>query len=590
MATDLIPPVVPHLDAFSVLDLDALSGADLITSIQLQDAPLGYWVHPNWRGTTVDGHALDSTEPIQIFSPNANLDVPISYLNLRAIDQGHALYSYTIQREQLAELGYEESRRVALLVGARNFPGAGLSVAVIKEAHELQFDRTDLSGAGATVAIAPWQAMRVGDRLTLNWQGVRNSGGLVPVYQVLHELREEELGKPLSLQIPYTQFALIAAGHGLLNYWINYADGDEETVAPTQRFLITPAPQDRLAPVAIVGHSGDILDPGLVAAQLTFSIERYEGLRDGDLLVVYAEDPATRVSQLVASVRLDRSSVDSGLLHCKVQAFWLWDYLDGDVSLSCHVARPGLAWSSEPRVLHVRAAMDLPMPVIEGASGAGEEEGEFKALSTRNGVKVWVPSAAVYPAYAGLEMHWVGFGEAGSHVARTSTGDSPPAFLIDPAVVAPNMGKQVRVFYRVSLPGEPARDSRAFTVTVLPIPDSAYPPLVCVEASNGVLSLAGLDSRGSTQTVAPWPLIAEGQRIDMYATGTLNGGPTTRYTFFENKEISSIETTTGVSTQLPKSWLNTLQLRTEVTFVVRVTADGGQSYVNFPRVYITLVS
>jgi hypothetical protein len=590
MATDLIPPIVPNLDAFSVLDLDALGGADLITKIQLQNAPLGHWVHPNWRGTTVDGRAVDSTEPVQIFSPDALLNVPISYIDLQAIDQGHALYSYTLQREQIPEPGYEESRRVALLVGARNFPGAGLSVAVIKEAHELQFDRTNLSGAGATVAIAPWQAMRVGDRLTLSWQGVRTSGALVPVYQVLHELREEELGKPLALSIPYAQFALIAAGHGLLNYWINYADGGEDTVAPTQRFSILPAPPERLAPVAIVGHSGDILDPGLVAAQLTFSIERYEGLRDGDSLVVYAEDPATQVSQLVASVRLDRSSVDSGLLHCKVQAFWLWDYLGGDVSLTCHVARPGLAWSSEPRLLHVCEAMKLPMPVVEGASGAGEEQGEFKALSTRDGVKVWVPSGAVYPGYAGLEMHWVGFGETGSYIARTSTGDTPPAFLIDPAVVAPNMGKQVRVFYRVSLPGEPARDSQVFTVTVLPIPESSYPPLVCVEASNGVLSLAGLRDHGSTQTVAPWPLIAEGQCIDIVATGTRNGGPATHYSLLENKEISSIETTTGVTAQLPKSWLSTLQLRTEITFVVKVSADGGQSYATFPRVYITLVA
>jgi hypothetical protein len=361
-------------------------------------------------------------------------------------------------------------------------------------------------------------------------------------------------------------------------------------VAPTQRFSIDPAATDRLPALTIAEQSGDTLDPTLITNGLTFCAERYPQLSEGDTLAVYATDPLSETNEPIASVRLDRSSVDSGLIHCKADGDWLWDYLDRDLLFSYHVARPGVALGSETLWLPVRAAMNLPAPIVEGASGVGQSEGEFKALSTREGIKVWVPSAAIYPSNATIEMHWEGFGAGGSYVMRTSTGDIPPAYIVVPEVVAPNMGKAVRVFYRVLLANEPTRQSAVFTVNVLPIPEIHYPTLVCVEARNGALSRGPLGSHGSLQTVAKWPLVAQGQRIDFIATGTLNGGGTTQRYILQNTEVGPGQVSGGVSVWLAKAWLMTLQLGTDITFTFRVTADGGESYVTFPRVYIRITA
>jgi hypothetical protein len=157
-------------------------------------------------------------------------------------------------------------------------------------------------------------------------------------------------------------------------------------------------------------------------------------------------------------------------------------------------------------------------------------------------------------------------------------------------VVAPNMGKEVRVFYRLVVSDEPSRDSAVFTLKVLPIPEYFYPTLNCMQASNGVLRRTPLTAAGSTQTIAPWPLAAVGQHMDVIATGTLNGGPATTCYLLQDMPVTNTHVAAGVTVALAKSWLDTLQLNKEITFTVRVTADEGLSYITFPRVYILLVA
>jgi hypothetical protein len=591
MALDLQAPEIPLLDAFGVLDLDQVLDAGLRTTIQLEGANRSEYVHANWLGTASDGTAQDLiVPPVEVQDPNELVVIPIPVPLLQATDQGHALFSYTVQPTRDYQPGYPQSRRAAVLVGKRHFPGAGLTVAVVKEAHRQQFNRDDVPDGGATVCIPAWQAMRAGDKVTLLWQGYNSSDIPRQPYSYDITVTEADVGLPVQMTVPRTQLATIPGGHAQLSYCIDYVNDTGRTVAPTQRFSIDPAATDRLPVLTIAEQSGDTLDPALITNGLTFCAERYPQLREGDTLAVYATDPLAETAEPIASVRLDRSSVDSGLLQCKTDGDWLWDYLDRDILFSYHVARPGLALSSEALRLPVRAAMNLPAPIVAGASGAGQSEGEFKALSAQDGIKVWVPSAAVYPSNAALEMHWEGFGDSGSYVARSSTGDTPPAYMIVPEVVAPNIGKWVRVFYRVLVPNEPARQSAVFTVKILPIPEFNYPTLVCIEAQNDALSRKSLGPNGSMQTIAKWPLIAQGQRYEVIATGTLNGGGATKHYLIQNAPVGPGQVNGGVSVRLSIDWLMTLQLGTDITFTFRVTADEGESYVTFPRVYIKIIA
>lgn len=588
MASDLAPPVIPDVDEFDVLDLELLAGKALATSIYLDGATPGLYVHPHWRGTAVDGTPVDWIVSSTLIQTGYEvIQVDIAPDMLEAIANGHALYTYTIQVGPVYEHGYDEARRKHMLVGKRYFPGAGATVAVINEANQLQVDHSNL-GNGASVAILPWQAMATGDVLTMTWLGYTSNGSARPEYIREVTVQAHEVGFPVVLSILKNEFVPIRGGRGLLTYEIEYADTGKTTVGPVQTFSIIPAGTDYLAALTIEGHSTGAIDPDLFSAGVTFNIDAFPDLNEGDALVIYVEDMLASTTTPLAGLRLDLSTVDSGRLQCRVAGDWLYAYLDRDIRLTYHVARPQMDCASRALELSVQRTMSLPMPVVQGASGQGLERGEFKAQDTADGIKVWVPGLAVYPGTAGVEMHWQGFGDAGSHVQQLSTGDTPPAFMIPPAVVAPNVGKDVEVFYRVKVAPDNYRDSAIFIVKVLPIPQYGYPTLNCVQADGGILSLARVPAGGSTQTIAKWPLMAVGQKMLLTATGTLNGGGSVTQTMLNNMAVNSTHVNNGVSVALEKTWLQSLQVGRDITFTMQVSADDGNSYVVFPRVYVTL--
>lgn len=588
MALDLPHPSVPGLDEYGVLNLEELQGQGLDTTIHATVDAKNQWIHPLWHGTTVDGVPLDYRPPPRfIYAGDEILAIHITQDRLEALDQGYAVYSYTVQPDQVFDYGHEESRRVVLLIGHRHFPGAGLNVATIKEAHELQFNHEDIPGSGAQAAVPPWQAMHAGDQVTAIWRGYRDSGDLIGEQQLVHEVEAHEVGLPITFQIPRSAISLARNGRGLLHYAIDYAGGGR-TESPVQTFIMRRAPTNRLPALTLLGYSGGPLDPGLVSDGLTFSIDAYAQLHEGDSLIISAEDASSGVTEFITGLRLDRSSVDSGLLHASVRGNWLEDYLDRDVRLAYHVARPGVGLSGEPLSVPVRTTMKLPWPVVDGASGEGQGQGEFKASATADGIRIRVPSAAIYPQGAQVQMHWEGFPGAGSLVVSQSNGAIRPTFVISPSVVAPNLDKWVKVFYRVTANGDAPRDSAVFDLHVLPIAAHEYPTLQCLDAVNGELRVANLPSTGAALTVAPWPLIGLGQRITITATGTLRSGLIETNEFYKNQLVTS--TTSPVSVYLAKTWLNGLAPNSEIELTVSVTADDGASDTIFPRIYIKILA
>jgi hypothetical protein len=604
MALDQPAPCIPYVDPDGVLTLEALAGRVLPVTVQLANAPTRQWLHPLWRGTDTNGEVIDQRgQGVRISDPNELVELfRISAPDMALLDQGFAMVSFTLQPAAEYQEGFEESRRTWCLVGARNFPGAGINVPVIKEAHEGKFARADIPEQGASVTLAPWQAMQIGDVVTLKWRGFRATGQEVP-YEGQWVVTAADLDRPLAMTIPKQQFNLISNGRGELSYAIAYAGGGNSTTSPVQHFLIVAAPDTRLPALQIVEQSGDTLDPSLLPDILTYRIPSYSDVREGDVLVIYAQqagnttatgqdravsDPA---SFPVTSVRLDRSTVDSGQLQCEGPSEWLFDHLDSRISLSYHLSRPGLALASEPLILPVSLAMVLPPPIVEGASGAGTDTGDFKAETTGAGIKVWVPSLAVYPEGATLQMHWEGPTSNGSQIIDRPTGDVPPAFLVDADGVAPNLGKTVRVFYRVKPSNGPAQDSDVFSLKVLPVPERFYPLVHCEHANAAArtLSLRSVPSLGTTLKVAPWVLIASGQKVDMAVAGTLKTGMPTTTQIIQDFPVSSGHVTAGLTELLEKSWLTTLQINSQLTFTVKVTADDGLTYVTFPRLYLTLL-
>ena len=587
MALDLPRPTVPGLDPYGVLNIEELNQQALRTYCQATTQAAQMWLHPLWRGTTSSGKALDiRPTPLYLLQGDETMLVEISFSTLTALDQGHAVFSYTVQPDQESAHDHDESDRVNILIGQRHFPGAGLNVASIKEAHELQFDHSDITDKGAMAMVPPWQAMHAGDHLTLIWSSFSADGGAIPELNLYREVFEPDVGLPMAFLIDYAYIAWASQGRGLLSYVVEYVGGGK-TVSPVQTFTLLPAPADRLPALRILGHDGGTIDPGLVGEGLTFSIQAYAQLQEGDSLIISAEDPANNLAEFITAIRLDRSSVDSGLLNVSVLGDWLEDYLDRRISLRYHLCRPGLCLAGDPLTLSVRATMTLPAPVVDGASGAGEGEGEFKAWDTADGIRIRVPSRAVYPAGAQVRMHWEGFAGTGSQIVSESDGGRPPTFVVSPSVVAPNIGKVVKVFYRVTAEGDAPRDSEVFNVRVLPIPAYGYPTLQCPDARNGELHVSGLPSLGARLTLAVWPLIALEQRVTITAIGTLRSGLTTSEEIY-SRSVTSM--TAPVSTYMDRTWLTTLAPNKDLELTVTVTADAGETKITFPRIYLKIIS
>lgn len=610
--TDLQAPIVPHIDGYGVLDLDRLAGQDLQTRVELHSAPQFEFVHLVWRGTLADGSIRDVfPPPAQIVNPDQVVSFVVNHAEMQALDQGTVLYSYSIQPSATYEHELPESRRTTFLVGARNFAGAGSQLMVIKEAHEQQFNADDAISAGAAVTVAPWQAMRAGDRVTLNWRGFAPNGREYP-FQDTWVVEQSHLERRLAMRIPIQYLLLADGGWGLLNYWIDYVGGGKQTISSTQRFELLPAPAGRLPPLTIVEQVGDILDPDTLPAVLTYDVEPYADIQEGDVLVVYAQarintstpdqegvlpsSPTRLFADLlpaipVASVRFDRSSVDSAVLHCEGPSNWIEQYLDQEVILTYHLARPGLALASAPLTLPVVRSMSLPPPIVEGASGAGQDTGEFRAEFTQQGIRIWVPSEAKYPPDASVQMHWQGFGAAGSAVVSIPEPGLPLAFIVPAQAVMPNLGKAVRVYYGVTPLIGQMRESRVFTLNIISIPENRFPLLHCAEAdaTTRILRLSRVGQYGAQLTVAPWLLIAQGQRVEMQAAGThKTSGLAVTHKLLEDHPISAPEVASGLHEALPKAWLADLQHNAQLTLTVRVSADEGGSWALFPRVYLTV--
>jgi len=602
-------PHIPYIDPYGVLSLEELGGRPLFITLQTENFPLREWIHPIWRATKANGESADIViPPLYIDSADALLLlVTIVGSTVESLDQGHAVMSYSIQPREDYQEGYAETRTWCL-VGTRNFPGAGINVPVIKEAHDSRFVRADIPDNGASVALAPWQAMQIGDQVTLRWRGF-DINGTEYGFDAAWQVAAADLDQPLAMSIPKQEFNFISGGRGELSYLVDYVGGGTTTVSPVQHFQIVAAPASRLPPLSVVEQVGSTLDPSLLPDTLTFRIAPYADVREGDVLVIYAQQNTSTMADddaggsllaadlpvaiPITSVRLDRSTVDSGLLECTGPSEWLFDYLDSQISLTYHLARPGMALASEPLTLPVRLAMVLPPPIVEGASGAGTGIGEFKAETTGEGIRVWIPSLAVYPAGAVVQMHWEGAGSNGSLVVAVPTGDIPPAYMIVPHAVAPNLGKTVRVFYRVTPSTGVPQDSEVFSLKVLPVPERFYPAVQCEEAdaATRTLSLRNLGTAGCALRIARWVLMAVGQRVDLQVTGTLrSSGLAITKDMLTDSEITTADMTYGVAEGLLKSWLEQLQLNSPLTFTFKVTADEGLTYVTFPRLYLTLVA
>lgn len=599
MAATLPAPNVPDLGADNAIDIEKLGADDLETWVTYPGIAEGdeFWLA--WWGCTALGQSEDDFLTFVHIGPGElqpeGVLVPISNDKLINLDQGWVFYSYRMNVPGTPDAPGEESQRRFFYVGKRPSPSLLLPVPQLRESHDLNVVLRGIGDGGATLVVAPYQAMSVDDKVTFTLDRYFEENDPWDPHTFTKTLQEADIGKPLEWKISKNELSIIDGGFMHMSYRIVYAtptvpsDSAIQTVYVIQEPPKPPEPVEPLLPVpAIEDFTGGELDPDVFPNGITLTIPMYAGIQIGDEVVVYASGDTS----VVKTFRVDPSTIDSTVLEVQLDYPWLAANNGKDVSLMYQYARVGSAGTSEQLPLALRKPLNLPRPIVQGATPDSDDDDNDKgfllAESITGGVYIKVPEEAVIGLDDKVQMHWQGYGDSGKYIADPTAGDAK-RFYIPPLAVPANMGKRLNVFYKVTPPG---KDSKVFDLEIKDM-TTGWPTLqIDAPASpNNRVSLAAATS-GVVFKLYNWPYMAAGQRLKIVVEGLLSAGGKEDYELRtgDAEVVTDDEYNAGeLKATLPRDFLLKLELYQQFNVAIAASFDGGDTYKSFPSIAPQLV-
>jgi len=584
-------PVIQDLQPGDWIDLDQLGNSPLLTYVKYPDIALNDVLWPNWRGCSAQGEVHDhDNSRVDVtegggYTPERGMPVHIPNDVLRDLNQGWAFYSYAVGESPNPCIRGPESLRVFCYVGKRPENSASVPVPHIKESHELALDPDAVSSAGATAVVPPYRAMSVGDKVTFTWLGYVPGLPETP-YLEAKEIKLEHVGQPLLFTVPYID--VIGSEYADISYRIEYAGGAGlKSDSDPQSIQIIKPVATVLPPITVKDYTGGPISPGKYPNGLTLQVKpAYADIQEGDWVLVYWTG-TEKAKSVTKALRVDRSTLDSGLIELLIEPQWLTSNTNSQVTVIYQFARAGVARSAESLTLDISKPLNLPAPIVEGATAGSGNQGSW--LASTSGAYVNVPDTAETGA-GRVEMHWQGHENGGRHIAKTPV--SGKRFFIPATAIAANMStlEQARfpVFYRVFSPGESeGEDSVHFNLLIGPLPSTRYPFTTCAQVQNDQLSLfrvpiSGADLAIGSPPTPAWPFMAQGQLLTMEVSGTDTNGNQTNRVVRNAEPVSAFEFTNNKALgKVPKAFLQSLKLNERFTLSARVSFDGGDTFVSF---------
>jgi hypothetical protein len=250
--------------------------------------------------------------------------------------------------------------------------------------------------------------------------------------------------------------------------------------------------------------------------------------------------------------------------------------------------------SADSRMVQLQVAAapsprSLPPPQVTQASGNGSAQ-VLAPASAAQGVTVTITGADIYQEET-LWLQWAVPGSVGAWTSATIAGTQRWTFNVPATVIGAHLGKQLEVRYCLNtLRGE--ETSEPCLLTVQSAAKDFFSILRCTQANNDQLRLASVPATGADLQLPAWRLISTDQRVRIDLLGTTNAGYLQTLPILQPKAVSAIELTTGLSNiKVPKAFLSSLRLNTQLTFNVFVSFDQGATWPtdpNFPQLRLTL--
>lgn len=578
-------PHIPLLTTENEIDVDALEGGDLDTYVNYDGIQEGDLIKVVWRGSDPHGEPFDDTGAITpVVNPDPRLGMRVDITNrvLAGAQGGWAFYSYQINNDE-----QNESARQFCYLGLRDRPihQEGLGVVQVLESHDLVIDYSDLGSAGVTVYVPHYQAMQLGDEVTLVLNGSDEDGTPVRERSFDCSPQADDLGSALQCDIRRSELRDLVNGRAELHYLVKLNDASAPLQSPTQLFAVqeVPADEPRLPAMEIVGFSGDALDPDAFPSGLVIQARCPAQAMAGDLVLCHWSGGKVENRHILA-VRLDASSLPDGLMRFNLDAKALAASVDDEVELFFQIAREGWALSSTPLLFRVqRARGPLAAPTVERttpeANGAVGSASEFN-----NGAWVNIPAGVVQEGDS-VKVYWEGDPYAGKvTVQAPDSPDAPLRFKIPAQYIAANMeqndadsAKRFPVSYTlVTDSGE--LPSQATRLRILPVPRQNYQQLICHEADGlGQLSIGSL-TQDPSLVLHNWPFMAAGNQVTIQVTGVRSSGDTYQKTLRDAQEVDATEVAQQrVVATVPLRDLRGLKINSSMTMKAVISFDGGKT-------------
>ncbi|WP_053154820.1 hypothetical protein [Pseudomonas sp. Pf153] len=226
--------------------------------------------------------------------------------------------------------------------------------------------------------------------------------------------------------------------------------------------------------------------------------------------------------------------------------------------------------------IHLGRPSDLLPPSVKEAAGA-----TLNPVNAKDTLTVQVPANAALLPDDTLKVTWTGASgtpAGGSHTSGEWPVRDGLEVPIPNSVVAFSMGKAVTVSYTVIQNGVESPPSEVLTLNVQAMPVASLTiPLIPEAAQGGLGSELDLSKfiGDARVTVAPWPLIAVGQRVWLSCEGTRTDGTKHTIILQTASEVTADEVQAGLLKPVSRGQLQLLRDRSDLTIVLRVTFNAS---------------
>lgn len=473
--------------------------------------------------------------------------------------------------------------------------GAELPAAHIYGAHNNILNSDKVPSGGVSVSVAPYQAMRSGDKVTLTWQGYSEWVTEDPLI-LSKTLTDSDIGHVLKWTIQAQYVALIENGHADISYQVIYSGSNEKTsYSSPLRLDIKDEEAINLLPVAIVpAMVGGVLNPADHPYGVKVEVPIYAGAEVGDSIMLTWK-ASTDAKSVNKSLLLDISNIDSRYASFHIEYEWLHNNNGASIDVIWqYINNSGVIARSDLLTVSLREPLKLPVPIVVGAlsEGTGTYMGYLLAADAISGATIDIPEDAVIGDNDRITLNWMGTSSYGQYVAELPHADNSRRFHVPPSVVAanmnPNTAEHFEVYYQVTPTSEVSQKSIPFNLRIAPLDSVRYPTIQCLEAQgNNTLPLTSLPSAGATLRLSSWPFMDIGQQLTIILSGvpdiyeTLRDGDIVTRDEYSNKQVQA---------KIPKSLLMSLRPNSQFTLAVQVSFNSGVSHIAFPNKSITIAS